>query len=440
MNRFLVISAVIICFFAIFVGDVCANNSERGRKHAQELADGNFEAVYNDFSTRLKEKLPLEKVREVWEAVTKNLGRYKGIVRDEVSAKNGLELVSVILEFEKNGLKSSFVYAEDGEIESWIIGFSPLEQSLTVSDKFEEVRIFIGEHKLAGVMTLPKAVKNPPVAILISGSGPNDMDETIGASANKPFRDIAHGLAVNGIASIRYNKLTFQFPGKFKENATVQSEYLNDARAAIKFARDSKSVNGKKIFLLGHSQGGMVLPYLVSVNPEVTGIILLASPAEGLEMVGWRQRQSAINAMEDKSQEEKDELLAKSAEIRDEIKNLKSGDEPSVILGVPSGYWISLNEIDVKTFAEKLRLPVLVLMADCDFQVSSDVYFEMWKDTLKNDKKAEFKLYKNLNHLFMPSDTGKKKFVGLENLKEYDAEAHVDKGVIDDISNWINKF
>ena len=93
---------------------------------------------------------------------------------------------------------------------------------------------------LEGILTLPKTSGSPPVVIMIPGSGPNDMDETIGE--NKPFADIAHGLAQRGIASFRFNKRSYEHPEELLGHVTVEDEILNDASNAVKLMSADKSV------------------------------------------------------------------------------------------------------------------------------------------------------------------------------------------------------
>ena len=77
-----------------------------------------------------------------------------------------------------------------------------------------------------------------PAVILVHGSGPNDRDETLGT--NKPFRDLAHGLASQKVAVLRYEKRTKQHADKLKGSAlstfTIKEEAIDDALAAVSFS------------------------------------------------------------------------------------------------------------------------------------------------------------------------------------------------------------
>jgi dipeptidyl aminopeptidase/acylaminoacyl peptidase len=111
-----------------------------------------------------------------------------------------------------------------------------------------------GKYKLPAVLTLPKAGKKVPVVILVHGSGPNDRDESIGP--NKPFRELAHELALRGVAVVRYDKRTLVYPSSWESVAgkgTFMDETVEDALAAIDWVRGHASVDSTKVYILGHS-------------------------------------------------------------------------------------------------------------------------------------------------------------------------------------------
>lgn len=117
---------------------------------------------------------------------------------------------------------------------------------------------------LPGTLTLPRGEGPFPTVLLIAGSGPNDRDETIGP--NKPFRDLAQGLAAAGIASLRHDKRTRVHAAQMAEaqkagNAlTVDDEVTDDALSALTLLAKQPGVDGKRVFVLGHSLGAMMAP------------------------------------------------------------------------------------------------------------------------------------------------------------------------------------
>ncbi len=120
---------------------------------------------------------------------------------------------------------------------------------------------------------------------MVHGSGASDRDETVGA--NKPFRDLAYGLAERGIAVIRYDKRTKVYGADSApagKEITFDEESVDDALSAIKLARSIPTINPERIYILGHSLGGTLAPRIVQRSDKVpAGIILLAGAARPLE-------------------------------------------------------------------------------------------------------------------------------------------------------------
>ena len=125
--------------------------------------------------------------------------------------------------------------------------------------------------------------------MLVHGSGPNDRDETLGP--NKPFRDLAWGLADRGIAVLRYDKRTSVYGGKMagNKNLTVREETIDDALLAVKLLRGRPDIDPKRIFILGHSLGGMVAPRIGADDPSLAGLIILAGATRPLPDVAREQ-------------------------------------------------------------------------------------------------------------------------------------------------------
>src|SRR5262249_57372826 len=111
---------------------------------------------------------------------------------------------------------------------------------------------------------------------LAHGSGPNDRDETI--AQNKPFKDLALGLASRGIAVLRYDKRTKVYPAKMAGLAglTVKDEVVDDAIAAASMLRSQPRIDPARVFVLGHSLGGMLVPRIAAADAKLAGVIVMA--------------------------------------------------------------------------------------------------------------------------------------------------------------------
>ena len=152
-----------------------------------------------------------------------------------------------------------------------------------------EVTIGSGEWKLGGTLSIPVGHGPFPAVVLVQGSGPNDRDETIGA--NKPFRDIAEGLASRGIAVLRYDKRTFVYGPKMAglQDLTVNQETIDDALTAIAFLSVQPEIDPKRVFLLGHSLGGYLAPRIAEHAPNLAGVIIMAGSTRPLETLMLEQ-------------------------------------------------------------------------------------------------------------------------------------------------------
>jgi hypothetical protein len=291
-----------------------------------------------------------------------------------------------------------------------------------------------GEWALPGTLTLPVGDGPFPAIVLVHGSGANDRDETVGP--NKPFRDLAWGLASRGIAVLRYEKRTKQYAAKFtgegRAKLTVKEETVDDALAAVALLRQTKEIDPARIYVLGHSLGAYLLPKIGVADPQITGLIGLAGPVRPLEDLILEQY-TYVLSLDGVSAEERaqlDELAAQVARVRDPGL---SATTPAVDLplGIPASYWLDLRGYNPAEVAKGLTQPMLILQGGRDYQVTV-VDFEGWQSALasRSSDGTRLKLYPNLNHLFMAGE-------GKSTPAEYEIAGNVAEEVIVDIADWI---
>jgi hypothetical protein len=277
------------------------------------------------------------------------------------------------------------------------------------------------------MLTLPRDSMNCPVVVLVHGSGPADMDETVGAQ--KPFKDIAIGLAAKGIASVRYVKRSTLFPADFKGAFTTKLEVEDDALNVIAYAKKVSQVDSQKVYLFGHSLGGMLAPRIAS-KTNLKGIILASAPARKLQDILLEQNNYFYTLSKDTTKAGK-LALADTEKQLNFAKTLTSKTlaPDSIILGLPASYWVDLNDYNQVATAKKLDDRILIIQGGNDFQVSQKDY-NLWVSGLKNKKQVDFKLYPLLNHLFsFASEKG--------SVSQYQEQGNVDQPVIDDVASWI---
>ncbi|MBG9722194.1 alpha/beta hydrolase family protein [Bacillus mycoides] len=379
----------------------------------------------------MNSKLPKDEFASKWNALISQLGPALDTESEVFSSKDKNGKVSITTVHRKNNLQTTFVYTKDGKVTDVQTQLQPLIVKPEKGGKWEESSIKVGynEKKLNGLLTLPKGVEKPPVAILLQGSGPNNMDSIIGTGLNRPFADIAHGLAENGIASIRYDKRSYAYPNDVSD---VETEYLYDAKEAVRLAKEDKRVDSNRIYLIGHSQGGLLGPKIAQDNPEIKGFVSMAGTLRRLEDIVLTQTTLRLE-QENLSNERKKEELDNTKAGVDKIKKLNSSDKTEVILGYPASYWNSLNKIDGASIVKNLSIPMFIIQGTTDFHVLEKVDYKLWQETLEDKDNVSFKVYPGLSHLFMPGGSADK-FDG----SIYNKPAHVDSQVIKDVSGWIN--
>lgn len=433
------ILAIMMVFLLGCSGEVNANYDEeilkeKAKKYVEDMVAGNFETIEADFTNTLKSQLTATGLAEAYQAIAKDMGAFKSVENIDIVFKNGKAIVSEKSVYDLNGIKTSFTFDDKYKIDGIWLDFATLQEDLVENDKFKEVGVQIGEgdKKLSGILTLPKGVVKPSVAILVHGSGVHDKNETIGSAGNKPFRDIAFGLANNGVATLRYDKRYSVYPEQAQElgdKITVEGEILKDVSYAVDMLAKNNEIDTTSIFILGHSQGGMLAPKIAKDNPVVSGIVSLAGSPRGLEDLVLQQNVNAINSNKGKLESQKPALIQEVKDEVEKIKNLKDGDK-GILFGLPASYWISLKDTVGADVAPSLTIPMLFLQGDADFQVFVKEDYEAWKSVLVNKQNATFKLYEKLNHLFMPT-------LGLTDATEYDPKNSVSEVVTKDISDWI---
>lgn len=405
-------------------GQKLSVQGELGKKLSLQMSNGEFKETYNTFSMKTKLQITLKILEQAWNEAVTDIGSYKGIREITEEASDTGTAVYVILDYDTSGIKITFYFNSLNLLDGLWLNLAPYEE-IVLDDAFEEISITFGDKKnpIEGILTLPKKTKNPPVAILVHGSGTHDADETIGV--NKPFRDLAHGLARKGIAVIRYKEPVV----KSADNYTIQEDSLDAASQAIKYAQSCGKVNTDKIIVVGHSLGGMMAPKIAYDNKEVDAIVCLAGSPRRLEDIILDQTRILYKADESISEAVYKVALAQAEGMVKKVKELKESSS-EMLLGLPASYWYSLNQIDIPSIAKDLDIPIYIAQGSEDFQVYADIDYVAWKQLLKNKDNVMFRLYDGLNHLFMTAN-------GRMDTTEYNIKGTVSQKLIDDIAKWI---
>ena len=154
-----------------------------------------------------------------------------------------------------------------------------------------QVAVVAGPLGVNGTLTAPRrllAWRRRPAVVLLGGGGPVDRDGSAGP--NKPMRDVAWGLAALGIASIRFDKVTYVHGEQVaaRPEFTMTDEYVPYARAAVSLLRQQPGVDETRVHVLGHSMGGKVAPRVAATEPSVAGLVVMAGDAEPMHHAAVR--------------------------------------------------------------------------------------------------------------------------------------------------------
>ena len=402
------------------------------------LVKKDFTAAIATFDDTMKTSMPEAKLQETWDALLAQVGPFERATKTRTEKRGAYTIVFVTSDFQNSTLDIRVVFDQSKRIAGLFFvparnaEYAPPTYVKTDSFREKEVTIGTNEWALPGTLTTPVGNGPFPAVVLIHGSGPNDRDETLGP--NKPLKDLAWGLASKGVAVLRYEKRTKQHPSKLASipKFTVKDEVIDDALAAVDLLRKTEAIDAKRVFVLGHSLGGMLVPRIGRLDPNIAGLIALAGPTRPLEDVIPDQLAYIFSIDGSISPEEQNQLdLTKEQAAR--IKALKPEDANSrgIVFGAPFSYWLDLRGYNPPEAAKELKQPVLILQGERDYQVTMDD-FKRWNEALATKSNVTFKSYPSLNHLFI-SGTGRSM------PSEYERAGHVDERVIEDIAAWIMK-
>lgn len=275
--------------------------------------------------------------------------------------------------------------------------------------------------KLAGSLTLPPGKGPFPAAVMITGSGQQDRDETV--FDHKPFAVIADALARRGVAVLRLDdRGAGGSTGSF--GSATMDDFAIDVRAAVKTLRARKDIAPGRVGLIGHSEGGMIGPMVAADDPKIAFVVLLAGPGVPFTQLIAAQRAAIGDAVgaDAKQMAANEAIVARAEAIAAAAKD--SADAEAQIKAAFAGKGLppaALDQIarqvgspgmrsmladDPRPALAKLRMPVLALIGSKDLQVPAAQNIPALKADLKDNPKATVTELPDINHLFQDTKTG----------------------------------
>lgn len=304
---------------------------------------------------------------------------------------------------------------------------------------------------LAGTLTIPQGDGPFPAAILISGSGPQDRNETV--FGHQPFLVLADYLTNHGIAVLRYDDRGInESTGDFSQ--ATSADFATDANAAFAYLASRPEIDHNAIGFIGHSEGGIIGPIAIRDNQDIGFLVMLAGPGTpSIKIVESQNRliaesQGADEAMIDKSialSMKLSRAVANSTSAHDAEARIRAILTPEVleeqgwpesqietIIAQNASPWLRFFlSYDPADYMDAVRCPVLAINGQLDKQVPADENLAGLRVLLADHPDATIKALPGLNHMFQTAKTGA--------LGEYnDIEETFAPHAMQLIADWIN--
>jgi pimeloyl-ACP methyl ester carboxylesterase len=395
------------------------------------LRDQHFDSAAARVDPAAAAQLGATQLEGIWHSVGAQLGPMESLAEGPVTEARGYHVVDLKGTF-ANGTFTVRVTFDAHTRVSGLFFLPRAEAAWTppaYADQaaFREVEVTVGHApwQLPGTLALPVGEGPFPAVVLVHGSGPNDRNESIGP--NRPFQDLAWGLATRGIAVLRYEKRTKVYGARMSADIGLDEEVIDDAVAALALARSRPEIDPRRVVVVGHSLGAMLAPEIARRDGRVAGIVMLAAPARRFTEVlrGQLEYGASLTPSDAAARAATDSILAL-------IDAYEAGELPDTvaILGARRPYLAALDALDPAATLLGIPVPLFLLQGGRDYQ-STMADFALWQKRLSRRKETLLRAYPDLDHLFAPGE-------GMATPTEYmTVPNHVAKQVVDDLADWI---
>lgn len=403
--------------------------AEAGRLLVESMASGAFDQAYEEFPDDLKQNTSPGQLEAVWLGFTAVSGVFDSVADAAETVEGGYDAVDVEIAFDDGNHRLRVLTRENFEIVGYYVNDSYQHPEYVDTNAFRPIDTTLetDDCLMEAIATVPDSDDPVPGVVLVHGSGPGDKDYSGGGS--KPLKDIAEGLASNGVAAFRYDKRTAACPSSVsRAEYTLDRVTVNDALTAVEQFRSVSGVDPDRIAVAGHSLGGLAMPRIAKRDGNLAGAIALAGPARSFHEVFIEQFEYLANVTEYEWTQMEDQYQ----NWKDRIDRIRNGDYSpgDMILGYPGALWDSVDAYDHVGTAREVDTPMLFLQGDRDFRVSVEDDFQKWQAELDGRPDTDFQQYDGFNHVFQ---YGEGPSVPAETL----LRNPVDEALVDDVATWL---
>lgn len=349
------------------------------------------------------------------------------------SGKAGMDMESIAGMWQQGGISIPLTL---DRLKEKIMMNRPQEPKAPFPYRVEEVTFTNepGGFTLAGTLTIPFKENRYPLAILITGSGPQNRDEEL--LGHKPFLVLADWLTRQGFAVFRYDDRGFaQSKGAFKTATTF--DFATDAEAALNYLKKRPEIDSAKIGFIGHSEGGLIAPIVASRRNDVAFVIMMAGPGLTGEQILLLQAAliSKTEGADEKSIRSNDKLSRDMYTVlKKNSDNEKAGQKLRILLAdfnktnapdtsyhpmaetginaqiesLTSPWFRCFLTLNPESYISKITCPLLAINGSLDLQVPPEENLQAIEKALIFGGNSDYVIEElpGLNHLFQTATTG----------------------------------
>ena len=421
MKRMMSLLMLMIMLCASAIAETQPESSER---MMEWFAAQNYQAVWESMTPQMQNSISVDQLT----AIVLQSGDFRDYSLLDANEVQGYRIYAYYV-CQNNEYIYQLTIDQSGKLAGFYI--QPYTAPVKTDDTIhtETIQLRAGEaDETTAILTLPEGDGPFPAVILVQGSGPSDLNES--AYGIYPFRDLAEGLAQSGIASIRYDKYTYAHPELCTTpDFTVRTEFIIDADAALSALEADSRINS--VFLAGHSQGGMLMPRIISelgAERFHGGISISGTPLHLWQII-YRQNMDLLSGMSETDRAVYAPAIEAESDRVHALQALSVNELPEeTIFGLPAYYLWDECQTDAAECVIKNDIPVLFVQGEYDWQVTMNEGLEAWKELIPQ---ASFVMIPSATHLLTKID----ETTGTQ--ADYRAGDHVCQEVIDVLASWI---